>query len=103
MYRSRRSAWCTKAELSQRADSETTEEAPHGKYVLHRLRCSQESDQFLREGCERSNSRARPNPCHAQLPGPLDENPPWAVEGSNGSHHVHRLDLRSSASPCRCC
>jgi hypothetical protein len=37
-------------------DSDTTKEAPHGKYVLHRLRCSQENDQLLREGCQRSES-----------------------------------------------
>ena len=62
MNRSGRSAWCTKAELSDQADSKTTKEAPHGKYVLHRLRCSQEVDQLLRERRQRSNSRARQNP-----------------------------------------
>ena len=44
------SAWCKKVELSNPADSDTTEEAPHGDYVLHRFGCSQENDQPLREG-----------------------------------------------------
>ena len=30
-----------------------TKEAPHGTDVLHRLGCSQEKDQLLREACER--------------------------------------------------
>jgi hypothetical protein len=34
--------------------------------------------------------------------GPVDENSPWAVDGGNGNHHVHGLDPRSSATPCRC-
>src|SRR3984893_17514574 len=46
----RRSAWCTKAELSDPADSETPRRLPHAEYVLHRARCSQEDDQLLREG-----------------------------------------------------
>src|SRR5713226_8518 len=45
----RRSAWCTKAELSDRADSETPRRLPHATYVLHRAGCSQEDDQLLRE------------------------------------------------------
>src|SRR5208337_291355 len=101
MYRSGRSAWCTNAELSDPADSETTKEAPHGKYVLHRLRCSQEIDQLLRERCERSNSCARQDCCHALRPGRVDENASRAVDGSNGSHYVHGLDLRSSEAPRR--
>src|SRR5882724_6269379 len=50
MNKSWRSAWCKKVELSNPADSDTTEEAPHGDYVLHRFGCSQENDQLLREG-----------------------------------------------------
>src|SRR5258708_7222886 len=42
----RRSAWCTKAELSDRADSETPRRLPHANYVLHRAGCSQEDEQF---------------------------------------------------------
>jgi hypothetical protein len=45
-----RSAWCTKTELSDQADSETPRRLPHATYVLHRTGCSQEDDQLLREG-----------------------------------------------------
>src|SRR5882724_5230332 len=38
----RRSAWCTKAELSDQADSETPRRLPHADYVLHRTGCAQE-------------------------------------------------------------
>ena len=37
----------------------TTTEAPQRHYVLHRTGCSQEDDQLLREGCERSGSPGR--------------------------------------------
>ena len=37
MYKSGRSAWCRNTELSDHVESQTTKEAPHGKYVLHRL------------------------------------------------------------------
>src|SRR6266446_9885069 len=57
MNKSWRSAWCTKAELSDHADSETTKEAPHAEYVLPRTGCSQENDQLLREGWKRQRSR----------------------------------------------
>src|SRR5438552_10436479 len=37
----------------------TTTEAPRRTYVLHRTGCSQEDDQLLRQGCERSSSPGR--------------------------------------------
>src|SRR5258708_40287882 len=55
----RRSAWCTKAELSDQADSETPRRLPHADYVLHRTGCSQEDDQLLREGREWPRLRRR--------------------------------------------
>src|SRR5712692_10765050 len=55
----RRSAWCTKAELSDPADSETSRRLPHADYVLHRTGCSQEDDQLLREGWQWHDSRRR--------------------------------------------
>src|SRR5215813_6930041 len=48
MYRSERSAWCRKAELSATL-IQNTKEAPHGTYVLHRPGCTQAEDQLLRE------------------------------------------------------
>src|ERR1700722_6855063 len=100
MNKSWRSAWCRTAELSDRADSETTKEAPHAEYVLHWPGCSQENDQLLREGRQRPHSRARHDSRHSIGPGPMDENPSAAVDGGDGSDPFHRLDLRSSASPC---
>src|SRR5258708_1604163 len=61
----RRSAWCTKAELSDRADSETPRRLPHADYVLHRAGCSQEDDQLLRKGWQWHDSRRGHDPCHA--------------------------------------
>src|SRR4029077_8393203 len=55
----RRSAWCTKAELSDEADSETPRRLPHADYVLHRTGCAQEDDQLLREGREWPRLRRR--------------------------------------------
>src|SRR5258707_393552 len=100
MNKSGRSAWCRNTELSDHVESETTKEAPHGKYVLHWLRRSQENDQLLREGCKRPNSRRRQDFGDTLRPGPVDEDSSPAVDGSNGSHHLHRLDLRSPAAPC---
>src|SRR5258708_1201266 len=67
---------------------------PHGKYVLHWLGCSQENDQLLREGWKRPDSCRRQDSSNALRPGPMDEDSPPAVDGSDGSHPLHRLDLR---------
>src|SRR5260370_17670911 len=70
----------------------------HGKYVLHRLECSQKNDQLLCEGSERADSQGRRDSSHAGGFGPLDEDSPAAVDGRDGSYLVHRMDLRSSAT-----
>src|SRR6267154_78464 len=71
----RRSAWCTKAELSDRADSETPRRLTHADYVLHRAGCSQEDDLRLPalrlsagvlHGLDRDSRAA----AHAALPQP---------------------------------
>src|SRR6201987_957297 len=54
---------------------------PHGKYVLHRLGCSKEKEQLLREGCQRSDSHRREDSGYAVRPGPVDENSPSVVGG----------------------
>src|SRR2546427_6070766 len=43
-----------KAELNGNGDSENNHGGSSRTYVLHRARCSQEDDQLLRQGCERS-------------------------------------------------
>src|SRR5260370_18423511 len=70
----------------------------HAKYVLHRLGCSQENDQLLCEGWQRADSLAGRDSRHTIGLGPLDENSPATVTGGAGSDHLHRMDLRSSAS-----
>src|SRR5712664_4978433 len=97
----RRSAWCTKAELSDRADSETPRRLAHANYALHRAGCSQEDDQLLLEGWQWRDSRRRYDPRHAFGPGPLDENTAAAVDRGDGSYGVYRLDLRSPSATCR--
>src|SRR6202011_3112324 len=73
---------------------------PHGKYVLHWLRCAQENDQLLRAGWKRSDSCRRQDSSNPLRPGPVNEDSPPAVDGSDGSHHLHRLDRKSPAAPC---
>src|SRR5215470_13257955 len=102
MHKSWRSAWCTKAELSDRADSQTTKEAPPCRDVLHRFGCSQEKDQLLRKGWKWQRSHRRCNSCHTIGPGQMDEDASAAVDSSDGSHYLHRLDLRSPEATCGC-
>src|SRR5258708_25319306 len=97
----RRSAWCTKAELSDQADSETPRRLPHADYVLHRTGCAQEDDQLLREGWQWHDARRRYDPGHTFGPGPLDENIAAAVDRGDGSHGFYRVDLRLLAATCR--
>jgi len=59
MYKSMEERLVYKAELSDRADSETPKEAPPAEYVLHRAGCSQEDDQLLREGWQWKDPRRR--------------------------------------------
>src|SRR6266851_4686883 len=95
MYKSWRSAWCKKAELSDPADSDTPRRLPHGKYVLHPLGCSQEDDQLLREGRQRPHPRRRHDSRHTIGSGHVDEDAAAAVDSGDGSDHFYELDLRS--------
>src|SRR5207302_8637110 len=50
-----------KAELNGNVDSDNNHGGSSRTYVLHRTGCSQEDDQLLRQGCERSGSPGRPD------------------------------------------
>jgi hypothetical protein len=78
----------------------TSREAPQQTYVLRRARRTQEDHQLLREGCKRTNSPARGRWGHAYGVGQMDEDSSSAVDSSNGSDHLHRLDLGLSAAAC---
>src|SRR5256886_4786640 len=78
----------------------TTTEAPQRTYVLHRTGCSQEDDQLLRQGCQRSGSPGRPGRSNTLGTGRLDEDASATLGGGHGSNDFHRLDLRSSTSAC---
>jgi hypothetical protein len=78
----------------------TTTEAPQRTYVLHRSGCSQEDDQLLRKGCERSSSPGRKSWSNKLGTGQLDEDSSATMDGRHGSNDFHWLDLRSSASAC---
>src|SRR5437870_4382982 len=69
-----------------------------GHYVLHRAGCSQEDDQLLHQGCERSGSPGRPDRSNATRTRGLDEDSSATLDGGHGSDDFHRLDLRSSAA-----
>src|SRR5438046_4140376 len=67
-----------KAELNGNVDSENNHGGSSRTYVLHRTGCSQEDDQLLRQGCERSGSPGRPDrsntlPTPAGAPDGADE------------------------------
>src|SRR5207247_2441131 len=48
-----------KAELNRNVDSDYDHGGSSRTYVLHRTGCSQEDDQLLRQGCERSGPSGR--------------------------------------------
>src|SRR5205807_4555618 len=50
-----------KAELNGNVDSDYDHGGSSRTHVLHRTGCSQEDDQLLRQGCERSGSPGRPD------------------------------------------
>src|SRR5712691_6561720 len=89
-----------KAELNGNVDSENNHGGSSRTYVLHRTGCSQEDDQLLRQGCQRSGSPARPGGSHTLGTGQLDEDTSATLDGGDGSNDFHWLDLRSSASAC---
>src|SRR5205823_6422366 len=98
--KSKRSTWCTKAELSGDADSENNHGGSSRTYVLHRTGCSQEDDQLLRQGYERSGSPGRKSWCDTLGTGHLDEDSSAALDSCDGSNDLHRVDLRSSPPTC---
>src|SRR5580765_6805076 len=102
MYRSEEERLVYKKLNSAPADSETPRRLPHGTYVLHRPGCAQAEDQLLRERWQWHDSRRRIASRHTHGPGPLDESIAATVECGDGSHDVHRLDLRSSQTTCCC-
>src|SRR5215472_12735856 len=102
MHKSWRSAWCTKAELSDPLIQRQPRRLPHAEYVLHRFGCSQEKAQLLRKGWKWQRSRRRCDSCHTIGPGKMDEDASAAVDSGDGSHHLHWLDLRSSEATCGC-
>src|SRR6516164_2251758 len=102
MHKSWRSAWCTKAELRDAPIQRQPRRLPHAEYVLPRTGCSQEKDQLLCEGWQRANSLAGHDSRHTIAPGPSDEDASAAVDSGDGSHPLHRLDLRSSEATCSC-
>src|SRR5579864_5729067 len=88
------------AELSGDADSENNHGGSSRTYVLHRTGCSQEDDQLLRQGCERSGSPGRKSWGDTLGTGHLDEDSSAALDSCDGSNDLHRLDLRPSAPAC---
>src|SRR5438067_10026785 len=87
-----------KAELNGNVDSENNHGGSSRTYVLHRVRCSQEDDQLLRQGCERAGSQGRQGWGNALGTGRLDEHASATLDRGDGSHDFHGLDLRSSTS-----
>src|SRR6266516_6451914 len=87
-----------KAEFNGNVDSDYNRGGSSRTYVLHRARCSQEDDQLLRQGCERSGSAGRQGWGDTLGTRRLDENASATLDGGDGSHDFHRLDLRSSTS-----
>src|SRR5215813_1041178 len=98
MYRSKEERLVEKKLNSADADSETPRRLPHGTYVLHWPGCAQEGDQLLRKEWQWHDSRRRICSRHPLRSGPLDENTAAAVDGGDGSHGIHRVDLRSFCS-----
>src|SRR5260370_15601789 len=78
----------------------TTTEAPQRTYVLHRTGCSQEDNQLLRQGCQRSGPAGRQDRSNATRTRRLDEDSSATMDSGYGSNDFHRLDLRSPASAC---
>src|SRR5437879_8611996 len=89
-----------KAELNGNVDSENNHGGSSRTYVLHWTGCSQEDDQLLRQGCQRSGSPGRPGRSNTLGTGRLDEDASATLGGGHGSNDFHRLELRSSTSAC---
>src|SRR5580704_6771556 len=89
-----------KTELNRKVDSDNNHGGSSRTYVLHRTGCSQEDDQLLRQGCERSSSPGRQAWGNTLRAGPLDEDSSAALDGCDGGNDFYRLDLRSSPAAC---
>src|SRR5713226_7649573 len=87
-----------KAELNGNVDSDYNHGGSSRTYVLHRTGCSQEDDQLLRQGCERSGAPGRQDWGNTMGTGRLAEHASATLDRGHGSHDFHGLDLRSSAS-----
>src|SRR5438128_9715060 len=87
-----------KAELNGNVDSENNHGGSSRTYVLHRTGCSQEDDQLLRQGCERSGSPGRPDRSNTLGTGRLDEDASATLDRSHGSND---LISRFSSDPLR--
>src|SRR5438874_9328829 len=86
-----------KAELNGNVDSDNNHGGSSRTYVLHRTRCSQEGDQLLRQGCERSGSPGRQDWGNAMGTGRLDEDPPAALDGG-GIHNCWRYTVQEAST-----
>src|SRR6267378_1292088 len=89
-----------KAELNGNVDSENNHGGSSRTYVLHRTGCSQEGNQLLRKGCERSGSPGRKSWGDTMGTRRLDGDPASTLDRGDGGNDFHRLDLRSSAPAC---
>src|SRR5204862_6475914 len=87
-----------KAELNGNVDSDYDHGGSSRTYVLHRARCSQEDDQLLRQGCERSGSPGRQGWGNTLGTGRLDESASATLDDGDGSHDFHLLHLRPSTA-----
>src|ERR1700730_10299176 len=87
-----------KAELNGNVDSENNHGGASRTYVLHRTGCSQEDDQLLCQGRERSGPSGRQGWGNALGAGRLDEDSSSTRDGGHEGNDFYRLDLRSSAA-----
>ena len=83
------------------ADSENNLGGSSETYVLHRTGCSQEDDQFLREGRSWSCVPGRQDRFNPVRTGRVDRDVAPTPDDRHGSDDLYRVDLRSSASACR--
>src|SRR5579864_6265357 len=74
-----------KPELNGNVDSNNNHGGSSRTYVLHPTRCSQEYDQLLRQGCERSGSPGRQGWGNAMGTGRLDEEASATLDGGDGT------------------
>src|SRR5205809_5037939 len=93
-----------KAELNGNVDSDNNHGGSSRTYVLHRTGCSQEDDQLLRQGCERSGSPGRPDrsntlPTPAGAPDGADEESDLRSADGNRSEPQQAAAAQSGVFP----